>query len=106
LLITHYLGDSKPSLDSDSLDGDSPTREFMEVSNIMRKESKSHGKHKSPNMTKDKDRKVNVMDDLFKTSGVFGKRKHVHKKKKSKYWGADELMALMGSISVPKKDEE
>jgi hypothetical protein len=78
----------------------------MQVSNIMEKESKSHKKHKSPFMHKDKDRKVNAMTDLFKTSGVFAKRKHAQKRKKSKYWGADELMALMGSVSVPKKDEE
>jgi hypothetical protein len=106
LLLTHNLDDSKPSVDSDSSDNDSPMREFMQVSNVMQKGSKSSLKHKSPNLTRDKERKVSVMDDLFKTSGVFKKRKHFHKKKKSKYWGADELMALMGSISVPKKDEE
>lgn len=59
----------------------------------------------SPQMGKDKARKVNAIDDLFKTSGIFSKSSK-WSRKKSKYWGANELMALMGSVSKKRKDEE
>ena len=59
----------------------------------------------SPLITKDKNRKIVPIEDIFKTSGVFSKANHKDRKK-SKYWGADELMALMGSVSKKKKQEE
>ena len=65
---------------------------------------KSPKLEETPALGKDRARQIRVMDDMFKTSGVFAKNKKIKKKKKSKYWGADELMALMGSVSQFKKE--
>ena len=45
------------------------------------------------------------MEDMFKTSGIFSKRPVKHQKKKSKFWGPNELMALMGSVSGLKDEK-
>jgi len=50
-------------------------------------------------ITKDKKRQIEIMDNLFNTSGIFSKRKVKRHKKKSKFWGPNELVALMGSVS-------
>ena len=59
----------------------------------------------SPIITKDKTRKIGAMEDMFKTSGIFSKRPVKHQKKKSKFWGPNELMALMGSVSGLKDEK-
>lgn len=60
----------------------------------------------SPVIVKDRVRQLKVMDELFKTSGVFSKPKNKHHRKKSRYWCADQLLALMGSVSTLKPGED
>ncbi|CAI2377193.1 unnamed protein product [Moneuplotes crassus] len=49
-----------------------------------------------------KKRKISVMDEMFNTSGIFSKRTIRQYRKKSKFWGPDELIELMGSVAKNK----
>ena len=86
--------DSDTDFEENKVDDASPDNKFLKI-----KSKFDPSKEYSPVIKKDSNRKVNVMDDMFNTSGVFAKSKKKCHKKKSKFWGADELMALMGSVS-------
>lgn len=82
-------------------DGPTPSNRLMAI----KKEENTLHQNISPMITKDKVRRIERMDDLFKTSGVFSHKKPKHQKKQSKFWGAKELMALMESRTPKNWDD-
>lgn len=93
--------EAKSYLDTDSdMDTHDCQLDRLTIKKRMKPRSKPEkNREASPNMLKDSQRKVSVMDDLFKTSGVFSRGSSTRHRKKSKFWGASELMALMDSTA-------
>jgi hypothetical protein len=80
---------------------DKPRKHIVDHLQIKTREEKKAETTKdvSPLLGNDRVRNIKVMETMFNTSGVFGSRANKMHKKKSKYWDAENLLDLMGSVS-------